>query len=50
MIVTRYGLGKWWGAMRWWWERRCWLKLARVSLSLPKAIYYEARGGVVRRG
>ncbi len=49
-VVTTYSLGRWWGAMRWWWERRLWGKLARVSLSLPKAIYYELRGGKVRHG
>jgi hypothetical protein len=47
--VTWYGIGKWWGAMKWWWDRRRWTTLARTALSLPKAAYYELRGGKVRR-
>lgn len=47
--TTRYGLSQWWAAINWWAERRQWGKVARASLSLPKAVYFEAKGGTLRR-
>lgn len=51
MIVrTRYGLASWWRAVQWWWPRRRRQAVRVACCSLPKAAYYQLRGGRIVRG